>query len=110
MPNADYYAYRVSWSEEDGEFVGTCLEFPSLSWLDKKQESALKGIRKLVADCLKDMKKNRELAPEPLSTRKYTGELRVRLPPELHRTLAIQAEENRTSLNKIIIEKLRRAG
>ncbi len=107
MPNVDHYTYRVGWSEEDGEFVGTCVEFPSLSWLDKRQEGALKGIRKLVVDCLKDMKKSAGPIPEPLSTKKYTGELRVRLPPELHRSLAMQAAENQTSLNKVIIEKLR---
>jgi predicted HicB family RNase H-like nuclease len=107
MPNVDHYTYRVSWSEEDGEFVGTCVEFPSLSWLDKKQEGALKGIRKLILDSLKDMKKNGEVLPEPLSTKKFTGELRVRLPPALHRALAIQAEESHMSLNKVIVEKLR---
>lgn len=110
MPNIDHYTYRVSWSEEDNEFVGTCVEFPSLSWLDRKQEKALKGVRKLVSDCLRDMAKHHERMPEPLATKRYTGELRVRLPPELHRALAIQAEENRTSLNKVIVEKLRRAG
>jgi predicted HicB family RNase H-like nuclease len=107
MPNANQCTYRVSWSEEDGEFVGTCVEFSSLSWLGKKQEGALKGVRKLVVDCLKDMKKNREVLPQPLSTRKFTGELRVRLRSALHRALAIQAEENRMSLNKVIVEKLR---
>jgi predicted HicB family RNase H-like nuclease len=107
MPNVDHYTYRVSWSEEDAEFVGTCVEFPSLSWLDKRQEGALRGIRKVVLDCLRDMKKNGEAIPEPLSTKKFSGELRVRLPPELHRALAIQAEENRTSLNRVIVEKLR---
>jgi predicted HicB family RNase H-like nuclease len=107
MSNIDHYMYRVSWSEEDGEFVGTCVEFPSLSWLDKRQEGALKGIRKVVRDCVKDMKKLGEPIPEPLSTKKFSGELRVRLPPELHRALAIQAEEKGTSLNRVIVERLR---
>jgi hypothetical protein len=35
-------------------------------------ERAFKGIRNL--DSLKDMKKNGELLPEPLSTKKFTGE------------------------------------
>lgn len=26
----DHYTYRVTWSEEDGEYVGLCVEFPSL--------------------------------------------------------------------------------
>ena len=34
----DKYTYRVTWSEEDQEYVGLCLEFPSLSWLAETQE------------------------------------------------------------------------
>ena len=40
----DKYTYRVTWSEEDQEYVGLCLEFPSLSWLAESQEEALKLI------------------------------------------------------------------
>ena len=36
--------YKVIWSEEDKEFVGTCDKFPSLSYLAKTEEEALKGI------------------------------------------------------------------
>jgi hypothetical protein len=46
--------YRVSWSEEDGEFVGACSEFPSLSHLDADQEAAMRGIRELVADVVRE--------------------------------------------------------
>ena len=27
----DRYTYRITWSAEDGEHVGLCAEFPSLS-------------------------------------------------------------------------------
>jgi len=46
----DRYTYRVTWSEDDNEYVGLCTEFPSLSWLALTPEAALKGARKLVAD------------------------------------------------------------
>ena len=26
----DHYTYRVTWSEEDQEYVGLCAEFPQL--------------------------------------------------------------------------------
>jgi predicted RNase H-like HicB family nuclease len=45
MLNRDYYTYRVTWSEEDNEYVGQCLEFPSLSWLASTPEDALIGVR-----------------------------------------------------------------
>ena len=51
----DYYTYRVTWLDEDQEFVGLCAELPGLGWLAQKPEAALKGIRKVVADILKDM-------------------------------------------------------
>jgi len=41
---SDRYTYRITWSEEDKEYVGLCTEFPSLSWLAESPESALKGI------------------------------------------------------------------
>jgi len=46
----DKYTYRVTWSEDDNEYVGLCAEFPSLSRLADTPEKALKGIRNLVAD------------------------------------------------------------
>jgi hypothetical protein len=44
----DRYTYRVTWAEDDQEYAGLCTEFPSLSWLDKTPEAALKGIREIV--------------------------------------------------------------
>ena len=51
----DKYTYRVTWSEEDQEYVGLCLEFPSLSWLAKNQEEALRGIREIVSTVIDDV-------------------------------------------------------
>ena len=106
MATVDRYTYRITWSEEDGEFVGLCAEFPSLSWLGPKQEHALKGIRKVVQDAVDDMGATGENIPEPLASRRYSGQLRVRIPPALHRRLAVEAAEQDTSLNRVIINKL----
>ena len=59
--HVDRHTYRVVWSDEDGEYVGTCLEFPSLSWLDRTPELALTGIRNIVAASRQDMGKSGEL-------------------------------------------------
>jgi predicted RNase H-like HicB family nuclease len=50
MLKNDRYTYRVTWSEEDGEYVGLCAEFASLSWLASEPEAALQGIRQVIAD------------------------------------------------------------
>lgn len=104
--SAEKYAYRVIWSEEDKEFVGLCAEFPSLSWLAKTQEATLKGIRKVVEAALKDMKKHKEEIPEPICSRKFSGKFVVRVPPEVHMKLTLNAEEENISLNRLINAKL----
>jgi len=52
---SDRYTYRVTWSEEDEEYVGLCAEFPWLSWLASTPEEALAGVRAVVADVIADM-------------------------------------------------------
>ena len=100
------YTYRVMWSEEDEEFVGSCAEFPSLSWLAPTAEKSLQGIRTVVKECIRDMAQGDEAIPLPLSTRKYSGKFMVRVPPEVHRHLAIEAAESGVSLNRIAGVKL----
>jgi predicted HicB family RNase H-like nuclease len=102
----DKYTYRVTWSEDDNEYVGLCAEFPSLSWLADTPEKALKGIRKLVADVLLDMIEDNEPIPEPIACRHFSGKFMVRVPPDVHRKLAIQAAESGVSLNRIASSKL----
>lgn len=102
----DKYTYRVTWSEEDQEYVGLCAEFPSLSWLATTPETALRGIRKTVSHVIRDMKKSDEEIPEPLASLNYSGKFMVRVPPELHRQLAIQASESGVSLNRLVSLKL----
>jgi predicted HicB family RNase H-like nuclease len=104
--SVDHYTYRVTWSPEDGEHVGLCVEFPSLSWLSDTPEGALKGIRQLVADALEDMTAAGETVPVPLAEKRYSGEFRVRIPPEVHRNLALQAAEQGVSLNRLASAKL----
>ncbi len=106
MNQVDLYTYRVIWSEEDGEFVGLCAEFPSLSWLDADRHVALDGITKLVKDVIQDMQSNGEALPEPLASKKYSGELRLRMPPVVHQRLALQAAEEGMSLNALIVRRL----
>lgn len=102
----DQYTYRVTWSQEDNQCVGLCAEFPSLSWLDGTPEKALRGIRKVVAQVVANMQANGESVPEPISRRRYSGKFMVRVRPEVHRKLALEAAEENVSLNRVISAKL----
>ena len=102
----DRYTYRVTWSEDDNEYVGLCAEFPSLSWLAKDPQAALRGIRKLVQEVIEDMKKEGEAVPDPIALKQYSGKFMVRVPPQVHKKLAIEAAESGVSLNRLVSSKL----
>ena len=102
----DHYTYRVTWSPEDGEHVGLCIEFPSLSWLAETPEDALAGVRRVVAEVIADLEASGAVIPPPLAEKHYSGEFRVRSPPELHRQLALMAAEQGVSLNRLASAKL----
>ncbi|HMQ38463.1 MAG TPA: type II toxin-antitoxin system HicB family antitoxin [Micropruina sp.] len=106
MGVAEHYTYRVRWSGEDGEYVGTVAELPSLSWLSPDRTEAFAGIQQLAADVVADMLGDGEIPPEAIADRAYSGKFMVRLPPELHRQLAIEAAEQHVSLNRLISGRL----
>ncbi len=106
LPKIDHYTYRVIWSEDDNQLVGLCAEFPSLSYLASTPEKAIQGILKVVADVVKDMEANDESVPEPIYSRRYSGKFVVRVPPEVHRQLALEAAEEEISLNRLVSAKL----
>ena len=52
------------------------------------------------------MEANGESIPEPISEKNYSGKFQVRITPELHRRLAIEAAEENVSLNRYVSYKL----
>ena len=104
--NIQHYTYRVTWSPEDNEHVGLCAEFPSLSWLAKTPEAALRGVQKVVAEVVADLLAYGESVPDALAERRYSGEFKVRIPSQVHRQLVMMAAEQGVSLNRLASAKL----
>lgn len=96
------------WSCEDDEYVALCAEFPLLSWLAPTPQEALAGMQELIRDVIADMQAHGEIPPEPLADRKYSGRFVVRVPPETHRELVMQAAEEGVSLNRLASARLAR--
>lgn len=109
MIDHTHYAYRVRWSPDDGEFLATVAEFPSLSWLAEDPQKAMKGLLDLVAAAVSDMDAAGEPIPEPLSDRRFSGKFNVRVPESLHRELVLAAAEEGVSLNRLVSDRLARA-
>ncbi|WCN81988.1 type II toxin-antitoxin system HicB family antitoxin [Micromonospora sp. LH3U1] len=108
-PEITHYTYRVTWSVDDQEFVATCVEFPSLSWLAPAQVEALQGLQSLLQDAIADMEEQGEAVPQPFAERSYSGKFNLRVGESLHRELAIEAAEDGMSLNQYVLRKLRAA-
>lgn len=105
---ADHYTYRVRWSPEDEEYLGTVAELPSLSWLAKDPSEAFAGIHALATDTVQDMLNTGEQPPQAIADRTYSGKFMVRVPPEVHRKLTIEAAEQNVSLNRLVSARLSR--
>ena len=52
------------------------------------------------------MKEDGEEFPEALSTKKYKGNLTLRVPSDVHRKLAVESAEQGVSINQLILSKL----
>jgi predicted HicB family RNase H-like nuclease len=105
-PEVSHYAYRVVWSAEDQEFVATCAEFPSLSWLAPDQVEALQGLEGLVSEVLADLEAEGAELPQPLAERSFSGKLNLRLGSHLHRRVALEAAEAGLSINSYLVRKV----
>lgn len=101
-----HYAYRVTWSAVDNEFLATCAEFPSLSWLGPSQLVALQGLEALLREVIADMEEQGEPVPRPFAERSYSGKFNLRVGESLHRELSIRAAEDGMSLNQYVLRKL----
>ena len=100
------YTYRIEWSEEDQVYIGRCLEFPGLSAHGTTNEKALKEIKFVIAEAINWLREDKKDVPEPLGLKKYNGKLTLRVPPEVHRKLAVKSAEEGVSINQYIISRL----
>lgn len=106
MSEPAHYTYRVRWSAEDRAFVGTVAELPSLSWIAEQAVDAFTGICALAADVVDDLVASGEPVPAALADRTYSGKFLMRVPPEVHQQLAIEAAEQNVSLNRLATARL----
>jgi len=60
----------------------------------------------VVDDAVSDMEAHNDSMPKPIATKQFSGKFMVRVPPYIHRTLAILAAESGASLNSLASAKL----
>lgn len=100
------YTYRAMWSPSTKSYVGTCLEFPGLRRHGETAGEAITAIEKMVREDVSAATADGWIAPESLTDREYSGRFVLRVSPELHALLAVEATEQRVSLNQWVVQKL----
>ncbi|MBS5450091.1 MAG: toxin-antitoxin system HicB family antitoxin [Coriobacteriia bacterium] len=106
MYQAEEYTFRVFYSQEDHAFIATAAEFPSLSNVGDSQADALAGLVTLIQDVLSDLQEEGAAAPEPLGRRRYSGKISLRITPQQHRRLAMEAAEQGVSINQLLVSRV----
>jgi predicted HicB family RNase H-like nuclease len=98
------FAARVEYSEEDGCFVGHVAGIRDVVGFHGASVDELRAaFREAVDDYVETC---RRAGREP--NHPYSGQFRLRLPPELHARAALAAEANGKSLNAWVSEAIER--
>ncbi len=99
------YRGHVEFDAQAGIFQGEILDTRDVITFQGKTVNEIKrAFRDSVEDYLEFCAERGEEPDKP-----FSGRLMVRLPPELHRRLYIEAREQGKSLNQLITEKIDRA-
>ena len=106
MYKAEDYTYRIFWSEEDQEFVGTVVEFPYVSFLDPDRIKAFEGVTNAVSDVLEIYAEDGEEAATPLGKRAYSGRFALRMTKEQHCCVVMEAAEQGVSINQLLVSRI----
>ena len=102
MLNYKGYAGRVEFDDEAGIFHGEVLDLRDIITFQGKSVDELEQAFRDSIDDYLDFCAERGEAPD----KPFSGRLMLRLPPELHRSVYVQARRAGKSLNQWISDKL----
>lgn len=100
------YHKIVTWSEADGCYVGRCPELMLGGVHGPDERKVFAELCSVVDEWVRLAGKDKVPLPKPKLNRAYSGKLLLRIPPETHRDLAVQAELAGVSLNHLCRERL----
>lgn len=100
------YTYRAMWSPGDRSYIGTCIEFSGLRGLGQTAGEAIAAAERLVNEDVAAAAGTGWTPPESLTDREYSGRFVLRMSPELHAHLAVEAAEQGVFLNQWVLQRL----
>jgi antitoxin HicB len=103
-PSPDDYQMVALWSAEDACYVVTLPAWQGARTHGATLTEAMTNAREVLQLLINSALKHGE--PIPRAERRYSGNLRLRLPTSLHGRLALEAEREGVSLNQWIVARL----
>ena len=101
-----YTVIVVQWDDSEGPYwVARIAELPHCLIHADTPEEVIKEIQEVKMDWIKSNLERGLRIPEP-RTRKYSGQIRLRISPSLHKLLAYRAETEGMSLNQYMATAL----
>ncbi|MEX2410269.1 MAG: type II toxin-antitoxin system HicB family antitoxin [Candidatus Paceibacterota bacterium] len=104
MSKDQKYSFNLRYSDEDEGYIVVCPEFPGLSAFGETPEEAIEEAKVAVELFIETYEEENKPLPKPNVSKEHSGQIRIRLPKSLHQRLAIQAEDEGTSINTLMIQ------
>lgn len=106
---AAHYPRIIEWSDEDNLFIGSAPPLVGQCCHGETEEKVARQLAVIVEDLVEDVIDGK--MPEPIlpKGKKYSGRFIVRVDPDLHKRVALQAMARGESLNQFVVEALTRA-
>jgi len=91
---------------EEGGYTAEVVELPGCWDEGETAEEAVANLRQTMRAWLESALEQGLKVPEPLAARHYSGRLVVRMPPSLHRRVALLASLDGVSINQWIVSAI----
>jgi antitoxin HicB len=103
-PSPNDYQMVILWSDEDQCYVVTLPAWQNARTHGATLEEAVRNARDVLTLLIESATRHGEPIPPP--ERRFSGNLRLRLPASLHGRLVREAEREGVSLNQWIVSRL----
>lgn len=100
------YSINIAWSDEDKGYIATIPEFKNLSAFGNTYEEALNEAKIVLEGYIESLESEGIPLPGPFKLCEYSGQTRLRMPKDLHKSLVLTAQKQGVSLNTYIVTLL----
>ena len=104
---AQKYRVLIQWDEKKQEFIAIAPELGNCMARAKTQREAIELINTNIEQYLDKLDKQNMPVPIPFAERQFSGKILVRIDPNLHRDIAMQAAMEGISMSQYIEGKLK---